>query len=66
MVDCPDVSKETPVVCFVLETATVVERLVELTVWGLLVAPEVVWTTEVPVTPMVGISEVVVARIDVD
>ena len=63
---CTDVSKETPVVCFVLETATVVGRLVELTVWGLLVVPEVVWTTEVPVTPVVGRSEVVVARIDVD
>ena len=63
---CTDVSKETPVVCSVLETGTVVGRCVELTAWGLLVVPGVVWTTGVPVTSMVGISEVLVARIDVD
>lgn len=59
MVVCTDVSKETPVVCFVLETATVVGRCVELTAWGLLVVPEVVWTSGVPVTPMVDLIEVI-------
>lgn len=60
MVVCTDVSKETPVVCFVLETATVVGRCVELTAWGLLVVPEVVWTSGVPVTPMVDLIEVII------
>lgn len=50
---CTDVSKETAVVCFVLETAAVVGRCVELPGWGVLLAPEVVWTTGVAVSPMV-------------
>lgn len=57
---CPDVSKETLVVCFVLETAAVVGRCVELTAWGLLGVPEVVGTTGEPVSPMVDLVAVVV------
>lgn len=60
MVVCTDVSRETPVVCFVLETATVVGRCVELTAWGLLLVPEVVWSTGVPISPTVDLVAVVV------
>ena len=64
--DCSDVLKWGAVLCLVLEKATVGSECVVCGVWALLGVFEVVWTTEVPVTPMVGISEVVVARIDVD
>lgn len=57
---CTDVSKETPVVCFVLETAAVVGRCVELPAWGVVLGPEVVWTTGVAVPPMVDLVAVVV------
>lgn len=57
---CWEDSKETPVECFVLETATVVGRCVELTAWGLLGVPKVVWVTEVPVTTVVDLVAVVV------
>lgn len=60
MLVCPDVSEETPVVCFVLETAAVVGRCVELPAWGVVLAPEVVWTTGVAVPPMVDLVAVVV------
>lgn len=60
MLVCTDVSKETPVVCFVLETARVVGWCVEVTAWGLLLVPEVVWTTGVPVSPVVGLVAMVV------
>lgn len=45
---------------FVLETAAVVGRCVELPAWGVLLAPEVVWTTGVAVPPMVDLVAVVV------
>lgn len=60
MLVCTDVSKETPVVCFVLETAAVVGRCVELPAWGVVLGPEVVWTTGVAVPPKVDLVAVVV------
>ena len=49
-----------------LEKAGVGGEPVVCGVWALLGVLEVVRPMEVPVTPMVGISELVVARSDVD
>lgn len=43
-----------------LETATVVEGYVMCGVCALVSVPEVVWVTGVPVTPMVGLLDIVV------
>lgn len=66
MVACSDVVRWGAVLCVVLETSAVGGESVVCGVWALLCVPEVVWTTEVPVTMVVGLSELVVARIDVD
>lgn len=55
-----DVPGGRPVVCVVPETATVGEGCVVCGVSGLLVVLEVVWTTGVPVTPMVDLVVMVV------
>ena len=64
--DCSDVLKWGAVLCEVLEKAAVGGKCVVCGVWALLGVPVVVWTTGVPVKPIVGVSEVVVAIIDVD
>lgn len=66
MVDCSDVPRCGAVLCVVLEKGAVGGESVVRGVWALLGVPEGVWTTEVPVTPVVGLRELVVARIDVD
>lgn len=63
---CSDVVRWGAVLCVVLETSAVGGESVVCGVWALLCVPEVVWTTEVPVTMVVGLRELVVARIDVD
>lgn len=63
--DCSDVLKWGAVLCVVLEKAAVGGECVVCGVWALLGVPVVVWTTGVPVKPIVGISELVVALIDV-
>lgn len=55
-----------PVVCVVPETATVGEGCVVCGVSGLLVVLEVLWTTGVPVTPMVDVMVVMVVGPAVD
>lgn len=66
MVACSDVVTWGTVLCVVLETSAVGGESVVCGVWALLCVCEVVWTTEVPVTAVVGLSELVVARMDVD
>lgn len=66
VVACSDVVTWGAVLCVVLETNAVGGESVVCGVRALLCVGEVVWTTEVPVTPVVGFSELVVARIDVD
>lgn len=57
MVACSDVVRWGAVLCVVLETSAVGGESVVCGVWALLCVPEVVWTTEVPVTMVVGLSE---------
>lgn len=64
--DGSDVLTWGAVLCVVLEKTSVGGESVVCGVGALLGVPEVVWTTEVAVTPMVGLSGLVVARIDVD
>lgn len=54
------------VLCVAVEETGVGGESVVCAVGALLGVPEEVWTTEVAVTPVVGLSELVVARIDVD
>lgn len=54
------------VLCVELEKTAVGGESVVCGVWALLGAAEVEWTAEVALTPMVGLSVLVVARIDVD
>lgn len=61
-----DVPEGRPVVCTVLETASVGEGCVVRGVWGPLVVAEVVWITGVPGELTVGLTELEVAGIDVD
>lgn len=64
--DGSDVLTWGAVLCVVVEETGVGGESVVCGVGGLLGVPEEVWTTEVAVTPVVGLSELVVARIDVD
>lgn len=64
--DGSDVLTWGAVLCVVLEKTAVGGESVVCGVGALLGVPEEVWTTEVAVIPVVGLSELVVARIDVD
>lgn len=64
--DGSDVLTWGAVLCVAVEETGVGGESVVCAVGALLGVPEEVWTTEVAVTPVVGLSELVVARIDVD